>query len=346
MLFGVASNYERLLDSITPFAHWLGNTGARLLAVVDDKDITNSTLDFLATEYLKNGIELIPVRPQNSSFDANEQHFILVRDLLRHANDKTRWATIIDDDTFFPSLSAMVPVLNAHDPLTSIYLGGLSESSTAVRFHGYMAYGGASVFLSMPLIQELEPKIDECLDEIKVRQGDGLLKQCIYNKTDTRLTVVPGLHQLDMEGDLSGFYESGQLPLSLHHWKSWHSAPVDKMTKIVEFCGGCFMQRWRFGPDTVLSNGYSIASYQGGIEHDDLAQLEGTWKNALDYDDTMGPMREKTEPGRKKSYLLIDSEKIGQNLRQLYVHRAPDTSEKGKMMDEIVEVMWEWPVGR
>ncbi|KAK5991768.1 hypothetical protein PT974_07802 [Cladobotryum mycophilum] len=338
-IFGVATTYERLQDSIPQFSHWLANSGGQLLAVIIDHGITNRKLESLTNQYKSHDMNLVAVRPWNSTFDVKEQHFTIVRDLVQHATPNTQWVAIIDDDTFFPSPYSIAKLLDEHDSDAPVYIGGLSEDKAAVDFHGFMAFGGAGIFMSMPLVKQLEPKIEECLEEITVREGDGLLGNCIYNKTDTELTAMSGLHQFDMAGDLGGFYESGRFPLSLHHWKSWHQAPVDRMAKVVDFCGGCFLQRWRFGPDTVFTNGYSIAVFEDGISHDELKRTEGTWDRADAFEATLGPLRDKTEDGRKKSYVLVGSERVGENLRQIYVCKA--TGDGGEMMDEVVEVWWE-----
>lgn len=68
-------------------------------------------------------------------------------------------------------------------------------------------------------------------------------------------------------------------------------------------------------------------------------------------------MRDKVDESHKKSYRLIDSEKLGNGLRQIYVHRAKrDKSESTKegssnentqqelpeLRDEVVELWWDW----
>lgn len=357
ILFGVATSSERLRESLFHFDVWLAHSGARMLAVITDEgDHDDEGLNMLAAEFRNHGIDLTPIRPWNKTLGANEQHFTIVRDLLRHATPDTKWAAIIDDDTFFPALYPLAQELEKRDPASEAYMGALSENKDAVDFHGFMAFGGAGAFLSVPLLRKLDPHVESCLAEEDVPQGDGLLKYCIYNKTEARLDFVPGLHQIDMGGDMSGLYESGQLPLSLHHWKTWHQAPVDQMAVVSDFCGGCVLQRWEFGNDTVLANGYSIAVYADGTESIDLDRMEGTWEGPEGYEWSMGPMRARVDKDKKKSYRLVKAEKVGEkNFRQIYIYRAeekmpePDkeTEELGDMRDvdlrdEVVELWWEW----
>ncbi|KAL6903922.1 glycosyltransferase family 31 protein [Trichoderma evansii] len=346
VIFGVATTLSRLQDSVSQISHWMSGTGALFLAIVVDESVTDDGLSSLEWLYDSHDINLTAIRPWNCSFDVNEQHFAIIRDLHDYSSQETQWAAIIDDDTFFPSPYSITQLLASHDPTVPAYIGGLSESQGAVDYFGVMAYGGAGVFMSMPLIRQLDSHVDECLDASLTREGDGLLSGCIYNHTQTQLTAIPGLYQLDMRGDLSGFYESGVFPLSLHHWKSWHEAPVDKMAKIADFCGDCFLQRWRFNGDTVLANGYSINVYEGGISQPDLDLIEATWEAARAYENTMGKMRDRVDDSKKKSYRLIDAEEVDGNLRQVFVrHASSDLDKDGELeaMDEVVEIWWEWP---
>ncbi|KAG6221702.1 hypothetical protein E4U22_007064 [Claviceps purpurea] len=359
-VFAVASSAERLEASIPQFKHWLQGTKARLVAIVTDQHLSKRQMAKLTGKFNQSGINFIGTRPRDLSIGVNEQHFIAVRDLLQHAEPDTKWGVIIDDDTFFPSLFPVAQIFDKQNASLPAYVGGLSENKDAVSFHGYMAYGGGGVFLSVPLLKLLEPHVDSCLRESRIREGDGMLKFCV-EKTGTNFTEVKGLHQLDFKGDMGGFYESGKWHLSLHHWKSWHQAPVDKIGKIAQFCGGCLFQRWRFASDTLFTNGYSIATYKSGTANLQLDRMESTFTesgNGDDWEWSLGPMRNRVPEGEKKSYRLLDAEIVGDHLRQVYVHRAPpspsqppDSKPSGggsplavenAPMDEVVELWWDW----
>ncbi|KAG5917087.1 hypothetical protein E4U42_007391 [Claviceps africana] len=356
-LFGVASSAERLEKSIPQFKHWLQGTGARLLAVVMDPDLPDRRMAELTAHFTQSGILFTGTRPRDASIGVNEQHFVAVRDLLQHAGPGIKWGVIIDDDTFFPSLFPVAQVFDKLDASVPAYVGGLSENKVAVGFHGHMAYGGGGVFLSVPLLKLLEPHVESCLGESRIREGDGMLSYCVKEKTGTNFTEVQGLHQLDFGPDVRGFYESGQWPLSLHHWKTWHQAPVDKIAKVAEVCGGCLFQRWRFGSDTVLANGYSITTYKQGTADLQLDRMESTFVDSGKGDDwawSLGPMRDRIPEEEKKSYLLIDAEFVDDHLRQVYVRRAPPPPPppesagggtpivENESKDEVIELWWDW----
>ncbi|KAF4127008.1 Protein of unknown function, DUF604 [Geosmithia morbida] len=334
LIFGVATSFDRMVDSKPQLTHWLRNTGVKLVAIVVDAVDHRVDLGRLHSFYADDGVDLVIARPRYTGLGVNEQHFTIVRDLIYHSTPETKWIGVIDDDTFFPSLYPLAEVLGQQDHNQPAYLGGLSDNMISIQVNGLLAYGGAGVFLSMPLAKEIEPNVEKCLMQADTNQGDALLKSCIYSETTTRLMLIPGLSQLDIRGDPSGFYESGRFPLSLHHWKTWHSAPVDQMARSVDYCGSCFLQRWRFDEDTVLSNGYSVTVYREGIDLDELNQTEATFDDSPQFEWSYGPLRPKATPEEKKSFYLKDSDFVDDRLRQVYIMRGPEK-------DEVLELWWE-----
>lgn len=203
-----------------------------------------------------------------------------------------------------------------------------------------MAFGGAGAYLSAPLAKILGKELDTCIVEATGREGDIILRDCVYQNSKAKLTILPGLYQQDMKGDVSGFFESGVEAINLHHWKSWYRSPVVEMATAALYCGDCFLQRWRFGKDAVFTNGYSIARYLYDINDLDLDQMEGTWFNAnRDYDFSIGPLRRKLVQDEKKSFQLkdVDFSERGE-FKQLYVWKGnPDVNEA----DGVIEVVWQ-----
>jgi hypothetical protein len=124
----------------------------------------------------------------------------------------------------------------------------------------------------------------------------------------------------------------------LHHWKSWYREDVVAQAAVGRVCGGCYLQRWRFGRDTLLANGYSITVYEGGLDKVDLGRVEGTWDMAGPrFDFSYGPLRPKMGEREKKSYRLRAAVETEEGLRQVYVHKS---KEKGGR-DEVIELVWE-----
>lgn len=340
LVFGVATSYQRMNESLPAFETWLSGTEALLVAVIVDYE----DKDLLAMEqlYAQHGMK-IKTALGEPDLTIDQNHFTMLGPIVENINTDTKWIGILDDDTFFPSLYTLSETLGKHDHTKSMWLGALSEDFYSVRSWGFMAFGGAGVFLSVPLVRQLEPNIDNCLEDAALPSGDGILRDCVYYHSKTKLTLVPGLFQQDMRGDLSGFFEAGKNPvLSLHHWKSWYNEPVFKMAQINKLCGDCFLQRWRFGDDTLFTNGYSITMYRNGLDKLNLDWMEGTWnQHGPEFDFSVGPLRPKLGKTEKRSYRLEDVQWLdgGEGFRQIYVYKA-DMAD-GEDMDEVVELLWD-----
>lgn len=361
LIFGIASTYDRVNDSLPAFAHWLKNTNALLVAVIVDAEIytektdtwspnPRANLTALQAAYEAAGVTstFIPptlkTNPRTNTAERRTEHhhFLLVRDCLARSTPQTKWIGILDDDTFFPSLFPLSQTLAQYNHSKSHWLGALSDSWGSVRNWGIMAYGGAGAFVSVPLAKELDPVLEECIRDAQHDTGDGIMRDCVYQRTHTRLTIVEGLYQHDLSGDMSGFYESGVSPLSLHHWKSWYKENLPMQASITDLCGECYLARWKFGEDTLFVNGYSISTYPLGMGLIDLEKMEGTWFQAENpgFAFAMGPMRPRLNREWKKSYHLKDAgvvEETGQ-FRQLYVYRGDEEKEES---DEVIELLWE-----
>jgi hypothetical protein len=64
------------------------------------------------------------------------------------------------------------------------------------------------------------------------------------------VAMLTDAHEREQELDrLTAFYEENGVEL----------------VKAADFCGDCLLQRWRFGDDTVLVNGYSASEYSDGL---------------------------------------------------------------------------------
>lgn len=365
LLFGVATSSKRLRDSKDSIAHWLANSGATLVSMITDGPIELLSLDFaeLEAEFAASGVELKLVGRQDLQHTPEQSHMMLIRDLLSHSSSlssstRPHWLGILDDDTFFPSLHALSTELARHNHTHSQYLGALTENSDALHQGVLAAWGGAGIFLSLELAQETEPHLDGCLSG---RGGDMLIMECIHAHSHARLTTVEGLWQMDFMGDTAGIYESGRRMLSMHHWKSWHWLPVEKMATVTRICGDCFLERFIFdgGPDDerptissgeasnspgsergamVLNVGYSINMYSEGLP--DLSRVEQTWDGIhawKDYEWSVGPLRSRLDKHQKKTWWLktaFHDEKGG--LSQIYLHEG---RQEGKD-DEAIELIW------
>lgn len=354
--FAISTTGERLLEAMDAFGHWLGHSNARMLAVI------GPGADLAAIERKANrlGINLSIIE---SDKDYETRYWSLVKVLADNARPETKWSVVMDDDTFFPSMTGLVEMLAQYDETQPYYIGALSENARQIGIFGVFAFGGAGIFISRPLLTQLGEVWDGCREHTE--HGDGKIAWCIYQLTDTKLTIDPGLYQMDLPGDASGFFEAGRkLPISLHHWRSWFKADMTKISSVSRACGTtCILRQWRFADDWILTNGYSVIQYsdqynQAIANSKGVRPMEKTWDDMNGSNDhsfyfRLAPLRPK-DPG-KVSYKLEDSivEDDG-SVRQIYILRAPRDPngqrqatpqeavalQNNQQGDRVIELIW------
>jgi hypothetical protein len=370
LLFGISTTYKRLTDEKTSpldeWAHWLtdgqgkSNGAGLILRLVD---ATDAQLYDTQRVLRSMGID-VKVSHSNSAIEMAQRYLSLLPALYGDSSRKSRkWLVMCDDDTFFPSMNSLLSRLEGFNQYEDMYIGTFSEDVLNIQRHGSQAFGGAGVFFSIHMAETVSKLYDQCSTPEKVKesntgwgpQGDILLRKCIYENTEVRLTMMPELHQLDIQGDPSGFYESGLAPLSLHHFKGgiWHKAKPYEGAKVVHACGEkCFLQRFWTADDFVISNGYSVAHYPKGLQFD-INQIERTFHPAPnDYGwnlDFMlgGPGRRSlVGTGRKVAWELKESVRQDDgSVRQSYIRKAKDrrwteNNEPMFELDGLMELIW------
>ena len=327
--FGVASTVARLNSSLETFAHWAAHSNVRILALAEP----SSRKDEVEARAKAMGINL---QITESKDKYERRYFSLLKHLAKSARPETRWSSIIDDDTFFLSMPLLVKALSEHDTDQPIYLGSLSESMKQIHSFGVMAYGGAGIFLSRPLLDRLDQVYELC--QATGSHGDRQIAHCVYQQTPVKLTTEHRLHQLDLKADVSGFFEvSRGQPLSVHHWKSWFEIDMAKLSAVAKVCGdACLLARFQFSDNWFLTNGFSVVHYSTNVSVDDPT-MEKTWKklggkDGASYYHTLSPLRPKD--GKKFSYRLYDVSVEKDRVRQWYIHRD---SWNG---DRVLEFIW------
>ena len=368
LIFGAATTLGRLELSLPFFERWLAYTNARLFVMITgpgDRAPKPEYMAALQSRMRGLGLAVTLVDPLNSKDGPLERYFSLVKILYANRDENTRWLGFIDDDTFITSMSALVSALDKHDHTQLRYLGALSEEWWTVILYGLIGMGGAGIFLSVPLAEIVDANHDECKKNSRMNFGDHKIYECIDRYTKTPLTSLSGLHQTDIHGDRSGVFESGRQILTLHHWKEgyWdekgqgpdgirHSRwfPMDQMSLVTDVCDRCYLQRWQFGQDTILSNGYSISTYPKGALKSTkkkplrLDKMEYTWVTPMKvegsfnkgWDHYLGPLRPSLKlEDEKIPYRFLASVKVDGGVRQYYRHLGQDGD-----MDTVIELFW------
>ena len=360
IIFGISTYIKRLEDSIPHLQRSLAHTSARLIVlVVESGEGTPNRKEMAGLEIRMHdlGINATVVgAPKGSSMEV--RYFSLIKLLYEKRDSETQWISLLDDDTFLTSMHSLVDTLGNYDSSKEWYLGAMSEDWWSVTVYGMMSFGGGGTFLSLPVAAQINANYDTCLAESTANQGDIRIRDCLAAHTTTKFQPVIGLHQTDLGGDLSGFYESGRLPLSLHHWKTgWHfeqkpeqralnTYPMVKMHLVSDVCGDCFLQRWQFGSNTVLSNGFSISTYPSQnvlaelVKNKEMDKTEDTFLPTREvhsfmkgYEHSIGPLRPKVEG--KIQYNFLDAKQEDGGVRQYYIYRSLDQEP-----DIVYEIFW------
>ena len=183
VLFGISTTLERLDDSIQYLERWIANTGARLYVVAigpNEKSPDRAKMKDLESKMRNLGIHVTIYKPLNKKDVGSQRYFSLTRLMYSNRDENTKWITLIDDDTFFPSMPSLMSMLEEYDTKKQWYLGGLSEEWWSVARYGMRAFGGAGVFLSIALAEVMDANYDNCRSRSDTGSGDVGKHDCIH----------------------------------------------------------------------------------------------------------------------------------------------------------------------
>lgn len=347
--FGVATLLSRMPEALDNFKHWAAHTNARFVVVHEPQDTEKRpgelSPDEIKTMYRDAGIGHLFLVESDKGW--GERYLSLLGWLGSTVEKQTDWVALIDDDTFFFDMHTLMGMLKKYDPSEPWYVGRLSENKWNINNGGFFAIGGAGVFMSRPLIEKLAPHADECWAEGSdgATGGDWVVGDCVYRHTTTKLTIEHGLFQLDLHGDVTGFYEAvRRQPVGVHHWKSWHHHDLPTVASVSAACGRpCVLQNFRFRDGWQMANGFSIVRY--GYNETELAAqhpeaMEHTWKPTIwDIDDSWTYSLEPLKPrdNGKVQFLVEKSvrDEVARTTTLYYVRREEGIG-KG-----LIRVIWQ-----
>ena len=338
MSFGMATEIPRLTSALPQLLHWLPHTNAQVHVIAPPHDLDLQMQNSIRAM----GINLT-INTSNLPFP--KAYFSIVKTLYEARGPKTKWLVLMDDDTFIPSLRYLVSHLERHyDADEEVMIAATSDDIGQVRNFGLIPFGGAGIFISVPLAQSLVQREvwDYCMESGK-DQGDQIVNDCLNTQSTVRPTFDLGLHQMDITGDSSGYFESGRRMLTIHHWRSWFNVNVPMAGNVSKACGDeCVFQRWLFDENIVLSNGYSVVDYPKGVQEKELEKVEKTWNGDLgSYLHKIGPLRESYQKEEKRQARLVEAVVVeGVGVRQIYVENAEWIEEGAQRIDRVVELLW------
>ncbi|GAA5859839.1 hypothetical protein JCM8547_004350 [Rhodosporidiobolus lusitaniae] len=377
VMFGMSTTPDRVLWNLPVWANWVpARTGERGPAVLDPtKHVQTSQLPLVLvvtpppnpTEQLRtreavdeaNGMGMyVEMRPREADrFET--RYFGLAEEMWNESHKRalegvqTDWFIFSDDDTFYPDFDSLVRLLSQYDPTEDWLIGTLSESTKQVAQWGHIAYGGAGIIVSRATLEKMNaPGVwQECLNKYgSAFGGDAMITHCAADvmgkEAKEALIVDSTLHQLDIRGDGTGFFQSGFLITSLHHWGSWfdlfppwhESGAGDKrkgislVGKAAKAVGGDnWGRRYVFEEGkVVVALGYSVTVEGRAVSEVELEKSEHTWWEF----ETFHPIRPGQEEGvEKRTYYLT-------SVRQLDpsgVYRLEHKNREG----ERVDIVWD-----
>ncbi|GAA5976139.1 hypothetical protein JCM11641_003291 [Rhodosporidiobolus odoratus] len=344
IMFGMSTTPDRVLWNLPVWSHWvpahptppldpanhIHSSALPLVLVLTPP--TNPTELARSREAMEeaNGLGmLIQMRPREAErFET--RYFALVEEMWKEAGRRalegvqTDWFVFSDDDTFFPDFDSLARMLSQYDPSEDHLIGTLSESSKQVAQWGHIAYGGAGIIVSRGTVEKMNKDgvWSHCLAKYGASfGGDAMVTHCsalVMDKPpEQALNVQETLHQLDIRGDGTGFFQSGFLITSLHHWGSWftlyppwHETGAGDLRKGITIVGKAakavggdnWGRRYVFeGGKVVVALGYSVTVEGKALSGNDLAKSEHTWWEF----ETFHPMRPGQEEGTdKRTYYL------------------------------------------
>ncbi|KAM0786496.1 hypothetical protein ACM66B_001954 [Microbotryomycetes sp. NB124-2] len=379
IMFGMSTTADRVLYNIPVWQHWIPTAAgssaldsgtndawkdtSKLLILTPPPNPTEAARTREAVEEARSlGINLVMRKRESDRFET--RYFSLTEEMWEEAlkreaaeGVRTEWFVFMDDDTFFPDFDSVKRMLSQRDYTTPVLLGALSESKKQVKQWGHISYGGAGIYVSRALLELMNAPgaFQECLDEYGASfGGDAMVSHCAARVTKMEvediLTIDPTLHQMDIRGDGTGFFQSGFLFTSIHHWGSWFTlfppwsetgtgdlrkqvTIVGKAAKAVN--GDNWQRRYVFENGKVVVNlGYSVVLEAKTLTESELEKSEHTWWEF----ETFHPIRAGQEEAlEKRTYYLTGVKHLERDIVKL---------EHKNREGEKVDIIWDGRAGR
>ncbi|GAA5833113.1 hypothetical protein JCM5353_004238 [Sporobolomyces roseus] len=331
MMFGLVTTAARAKRMSELWAPWLvpsdPNQDAPACLILLSKEENRTDIEDLES-VLKS--RRLPCVVKQSPHERYEVRVLsMIREMKEYSDSLDRtidWFVFGDDDTLWLDIRATLRMLSKYDLHQEWFVGTQSEGVEAMGMFGRMAYGGAGIFASAPLMSNMANRWDECYDNFRTAfGGDEMLTRCAglakgVDKDDVT-TQERGLHQFDIPGDTTGALQAGWQIHSLHHYLGGGWAhlfgygtnhtdfeQIKIIQKVGLFLGGDNMfKRYVFGDGKwLLVNGYSITYFEEPLTRKDLLTLEHTWY--IDYplileDRPPVPERHGEKPAKQTFYI-------------------------------------------
>ncbi|GAA6062722.1 hypothetical protein JCM10212_005925 [Sporobolomyces blumeae] len=368
MLFGIVTTTSRAKQMSKLWTNWMVprylNEPFPSCLILLSADEKQEDIQELESVLADRGLPCAIRQSSHERYEVRVMSMIVEMKEYAETLDKVDWFVFGDDDTFWVDIRAALRMLSKYDPREEWFIGTPSESHDALGMFGDMAFGGAGIFASLPLVKSMSKRWSECYEQFRnVFGGDEMLTRCAAlarGVAKEEVTMVEsGLHQFDIPGDTTGVLQSGFPVQSLHHYLGggWvhlfgygtnHTdfEQIQILQKVAPFLGGDNMfRRYVFGDGKWLFvNGYSITYFEKPLDKEDLSRMEHTWYEdySLVFDDRPGvPERHGDKPAKQTFY--IDDIKILSDKTAIMTYLQADSWDEHLRDDERVrlQVLWD-----
>jgi hypothetical protein len=207
---------------------------------------------------------------------------------------KIQWFAVGDDDTVW-FINNLLHTLRQYNSSNKIYLGDYSDRTLSIERHGtYYAFGGGGLLLSRPLASLFSQHIQECKRYTNMYGGDEMIGKCVTEMLKVNLTRNSNFHQMDHNGDMNGFLESGidglvSLHLMFSWWRPFSNGNSDQINETMyrlELANGIFDKdffkryvrfNYKMNQTLLFTMGYSFSLFNRILSLRELSQIEKTW---------------------------------------------------------------------
>lgn len=367
LFFALCTTPSRAMTLSRTWAHFLSRRRSGCL-IVDSEGVKDEEGIRRANEIIQEEVgEHCKMVDSTRSLKMKDSYQARVLGLIKEAWEEaerkeiesgreTEWFVISDDDTWWVDIKSVKARLSYLDYKEDHLIGSYSDAVQNFRYFGPIAYGGAGIIISRALMEKMQPLLRTCVKKFhEYTGGDMMISHCAALAKDVNVKQVveefPGLSQMDMKGDSSGFLQSGNpFPFqTIHHWGNWlelipgqggrgHDQLdiIDLFKKGVDAIGGHNMlRRFVFDEGSVVwTSGYSVVVYETPLSEEDLEKVEMTWNEGTT---PRKPSRSKLKEGTEKVSYFISSIEILTPTKTLFIHTC---SSRKRAIKEIL-VIWD-----
>lgn len=372
LVFGITTTTDKVMDRegalLRSWTRWLTNghgksNGASLVLMLDqaDEDEVKEIERLLRT----NGVDaqvFATGEPMSLTSRYHELAHLLKSFgavLSSSGGAIKRWYALVEDDVFFPDISYLQHRLASYRTDEEVYIGLPSEQDDwePTRSNATTTtYGGGAIFLTRPALDTLSNlscfDMPELRDRFHAKRWDVLLKGCFAWNSDVKMNVLPGFYSPDIETvrlDVDA-YETGIRPLVLHNPLDRHGMDVNVAHLVTNVCDACFMQRYEFHDNWVLTVGVSITEHFDAIKYspknseamtDNMATDQSSMSHEVIIDDAGVDRTELIWTENRRVWKFADSVMSDDGaVWQAYIDKA--VGEAGpENIDSVIILVWE-----